>query len=269
MDFKVTGTVDGITATQMDIKCDGLPYEILEQALHQAKEGRLHILNLINEAIPEARADYKPHVPRIVTMTVDKEFIGAIIGKGGEVIQGLQEETGTTISIEEIDGKGIVEIAAANKDSINAAVARIEAIIAVPEEGQVYTGKVVSILEFGAFVEFMPGRDRSPLSSSRLTRRPASSACRCVRCRTSPRVMTSAAMVATTAVLVPVAMATVVTTVAPAPVAIVPWVAATTVVPVLMDRVVPAVTTVATTSNMLNSSLKIGAQEHNINKTRG
>ncbi len=159
MDFKVTGTVDGITATQMDIKCDGLPYEILEQALHQAKEGRLHILNLINEAIPEARADYKPHVPRIVTMTVDKEFIGAIIGKGGEVIQGLQEETGTTISIEEIDGKGIVEIAAANKDSINAAVARIEAIIAVPEEGQVYTGKVVSILEFGAFVEFMPGRD--------------------------------------------------------------------------------------------------------------
>jgi len=159
MDFKVTGTVDGITATQMDIKCDGLPYEILEQALHQAKEGRLHILNLINEAIPEARADYKPHVPRIVTMTVDKEFIGAIIGKGGEVIQGLQEETGTTISIEEIDGKGIVEIAAANKDSIQAAVARIEAIIAVPEEGQVYTGKVVSILEFGAFVEFMPGRD--------------------------------------------------------------------------------------------------------------
>ena len=159
MDFKVTGTVDGITATQMDIKCDGLPYEILEQALHQAKEGRLHILNLINEAIPAPREDYKPHVPRIVTMTVDKEFIGAIIGKGGEVIQGLQEETGTTISIEEIDGKGIVEIAAANKDSIAAAVARIEAIIAVPEEGQVYTGKVVSILEFGAFVEFMPGRD--------------------------------------------------------------------------------------------------------------
>ena len=159
MDFKVTGTVDGITATQMDIKCDGLPYEILEQALHQAKEGRLHILNLINEAIPEARADYKPHVPRIVTMEIDKEFIGAVIGKGGEVIQGLQEETGTTISIEEIDGKGIVEIAAANKESIEAAVARIKAITAVPEEGQVYTGKVVSILEFGAFVEFMAGRD--------------------------------------------------------------------------------------------------------------
>jgi polyribonucleotide nucleotidyltransferase len=159
MDFKVTGTVDGITATQMDIKCDGLPYEILEQALHQAKEGRLHILNLINEAIPAPREDYKPHVPRIVTMVIDKEFIGAVIGKGGEVIQGLQEETGTTISIEEVDGKGIVEIAAANKESIEAAVARIKAITAVPEEGQVYTGKVVSILEFGAFVEFMPGRD--------------------------------------------------------------------------------------------------------------
>jgi len=159
MDFKVTGTVDGITATQMDIKCDGLPYEILEQALRQAREGRLHILKLINEAIPAPREDYKPHVPRIVTLTVDKEFIGAIIGKGGEVIQGLQEETGTTISIEEIDGKGIVEIAAANKESIEAAVARIKAITAVPEEGQIYTGKVVSILEFGAFVEFMPGRD--------------------------------------------------------------------------------------------------------------
>ena len=159
MDFKVTGTVDGITATQMDIKCDGLPYEILEQALHQAKEGRLHILNLINEAIPQPREDYKPHVPRIVTMVIDKEFIGAVIGKGGEVIQGLQEETGTTISIEEVDGKGIVEIAAAIKESIEAAVARIKAITAVPEEGQVYTGKVVSILEFGAFVEFMAGRD--------------------------------------------------------------------------------------------------------------
>ena len=159
MDFKVTGTVDGITATQMDIKCDGLPYEILEQALHQAKEGRLHILNLINEAIPAARKDYKPHVPRIVTMVIDKEFIGAVIGKGGEVIQGLQEETGTTISIEEVDGKGIVEIAAANKESIEAAVERIKAITAVPEEGQIYTGKVVSILEFGAFVEFMAGRD--------------------------------------------------------------------------------------------------------------
>ncbi len=159
MDFKVTGTVDGITATQMDIKCDGLPYEVLEQALRQARDGRLHILNLINQAIPAPREDYKPHVPRIVAMTVDKEFIGAIIGKGGEVIQGIQEQTGAVITIDEIDGKGEIEISAANVDSINAAVERIKAIIAVPEEGTVYTGKVVSILEFGAFVEFMPGRD--------------------------------------------------------------------------------------------------------------
>ena len=159
MDFKVTGTVDGITATQMDIKCDGLPYEVLEQALRQARDGRLHILNLINQAIPAPREDYKPHVPRIVAMTVDKEFIGAIIGKGGEVIQGIQEETGAVITIDEIDGKGEIEISAANIDSINAAVERIKAIIAVPEEGKEYTGKVVSILEFGAFVEFMPGRD--------------------------------------------------------------------------------------------------------------
>jgi len=159
MDFKVTGTVDGITATQMDIKCDGLPYEVLEQALRQARDGRMHILNLINQAIPAPREDYKPHVPRIVAMTVDKEFIGAIIGKGGEVIQGIQEETGAVITIDEIDGKGEIEISAANVDSINAAVEHIKAIIAVPEEGTVYTGKVVSILEFGAFVEFMPGRD--------------------------------------------------------------------------------------------------------------
>ena len=159
MDFKVTGTVDGITATQMDIKCDGLPYEVLEQALLQAKAGRLHILNIINQTIPAPREDYKPHVPRIVAMTVDKEFIGAIIGKGGEVIQGIQEETGAIITIDEIDGKGEIEIAAANKESIEAAVARIKAIIAVPEEGTVYTGTVRSILEFGAFVEFMPGRD--------------------------------------------------------------------------------------------------------------
>ena len=159
MDFKVTGTKDGITATQMDIKCDGLSYEILEQALNQAREGRLHILNIINETIPEPREDYKPHVPRIVKMTVDKDFIGAIIGKGGETIQGIQEETGAIITIDEIDGKGEIEIAAANKDSIEAAVARIKEITAVPEEGKVYTGTVRSILEFGAFVEFMPGRD--------------------------------------------------------------------------------------------------------------
>ena len=159
MDFKVTGTKDGISATQMDIKCDGLSYEILAQALDQAREGRLHILNIINETIPEPREDYKPHVPRIVAMTVDKDFIGAIIGKGGETIQGIQERTGAVITIDEIDGKGEIEISAANKDSIEAAVAAIKAIIAVPEEGEIYTGKVRSILEFGAFVEFMPGKD--------------------------------------------------------------------------------------------------------------
>ena len=159
MDFKVTGTKDGITATQMDIKCDGLSYEILAQALNQAREGRLHILNIINETIPEPREDYKPQVPRIVGMSVDKDFIGAIIGKGGETIQGIQERTGAVITIDEIDGKGEIEISAANKDSIDAAVAAIKAIIAVPEEGEIYTGKVRSILEFGAFVEFMPGKD--------------------------------------------------------------------------------------------------------------
>jgi polyribonucleotide nucleotidyltransferase len=159
MDFKVTGTENGITATQMDIKCDGLSYEILAQALEQARAGRLHILNIINETIPAPREDYKPHVPRIVSLTVDKDFIGAIIGKGGETIQGIQEETGASVSIEEVDGKGVVEIAAANKDSIEAALARINAIIAVPEEGETYTGKVKSILDFGAFVEFMPGKE--------------------------------------------------------------------------------------------------------------
>ena len=159
MDFKVTGTADGITATQMDIKCDGLSYEILEKALNQAKQGRLHILNIINETIPAAREDYKPHVPRIVTMTIPKEFIGAVIGPGGKIIQGIQEESGAIVTIEEEGDKGYVEVAAPNKDSIDKAVARIKAIVAQPEEGEVYTGKVVSILEFGAFVEFMPGRD--------------------------------------------------------------------------------------------------------------
>ena len=159
MDFKVTGTTDGITATQMDIKCDGLSYEILAEALNQAKQGRLHILNIINETIPAPREDYKPHVPRIVSMTVDKEFIGAIIGKGGETIQGIQEQTGAVVTIDEVDGVGQIEISAANKDSIEAAVERIKAIIAVPEEGKIYKGKVQSILEFGAFVEFMPGKD--------------------------------------------------------------------------------------------------------------
>ena len=159
MDFKVTGTVDGITATQMDIKCDGLSYEILEKALNQAREGRLHILNIINETIPAPREDFKPHVPRIETLTIPKEFIGAVIGPGGKIIQGIQEESGAIVTIEEEGEFGHVEVAAACKDSIEKAMARIKAIVAQPEEGEVYTGKVVSIMDFGAFVEFMAGRD--------------------------------------------------------------------------------------------------------------
>ena len=161
MDFKVTGTTKGITATQMDIKCDGLSYEVLEKALNQAKEGRLHILNIINETIPEPREDYKPHVPRLVTIEIPKEMIGAVIGPQGKVIQAMQEETGTTISIDEDEktGVGRVEIASKDKASIDAALAKIKAIVAQPEEGEVYDGTVRSILDFGAFVEFMPGRD--------------------------------------------------------------------------------------------------------------
>jgi len=159
MDFKVTGTVDGITATQMDIKCDGLSYEILEKALLQAREGRLHILNLINEAIPAPREDYKPHVPRIVTMLIPKELIGAVIGPGGKIIQGIQEESGATVSIDEIEEGGYIEVAASNRDSIDKALAMINAIVELPEEGKVYDGIVRSIMDFGAFVEFMPHRD--------------------------------------------------------------------------------------------------------------
>ncbi len=159
MDFKVTGTVDGITATQMDIKCDGLSYEILEKALLQARDGRLHILNIINETIPAPREDYKPHVPRIVSMEIPKDLIGAVIGPGGKIIQGIQEASGATVSIDEIDDHGYIEVAAANKASIDKALELINAIVELPEEGKVYTGKVRSILEFGAFVEFMPNRD--------------------------------------------------------------------------------------------------------------
>ncbi|MDR2497192.1 MAG: polyribonucleotide nucleotidyltransferase [Tannerellaceae bacterium] len=159
MDFKVTGTKDGITATQMDIKVDGLSYEILEKALAQAKAGRLHILDKLTETLPEARPDLKPHAPRIETLIVNKEYIGAIIGPGGKIIQGIQEKTGATISIEEIDGVGRVEIAATNKDSIDAAVKAIRAIAAVPEVGQIYDGKIASVMPYGAFVEFMPGKD--------------------------------------------------------------------------------------------------------------
>ena len=159
MDFKVTGTKDGITATQMDIKCDGLSYEILERALNQAREGRLHILNIINETIPAPREDFKPHVPRIVTMLIPKELIGAVIGPGGKVIQGIQEASGATVSIDEIEDGGYIEVAAANKATIDKALEMINAIVELPEEGKVYKGKVRSILDFGAFVEFMPNRD--------------------------------------------------------------------------------------------------------------
>jgi len=159
MDFKVTGTRDGITATQMDIKCDGLSYEILERALNQARDGRMHILDIIEKTIPEPREDYKPHVPRIVTMLIPKELIGAVIGPGGKVIQGIQEASGATVSIDEIDEGGYIEVAAANKDSIDKALELINAIVELPEEGKVYSGKVRSIMDFGAFVEFMPNRD--------------------------------------------------------------------------------------------------------------
>lgn len=159
MDFKVTGTKDGITATQMDIKVDGLSYEVLEKALNQAKEGRLYILDKINNAIPEPREDYKPHVPRIVTMTIPKDLIGAVIGPGGKVIQGIQETSGATVSIDEIDNQGYIEVAANNKEAMDKALELINAIVELPEEGKTYTGKVQSILEFGAFVEFMPNRD--------------------------------------------------------------------------------------------------------------
>ncbi|MDR1525010.1 MAG: polyribonucleotide nucleotidyltransferase [Tannerella sp.] len=159
MDFKVTGTKDGITATQMDIKVDGLSYEILENALAQAKEGRLHILGKITEAMPQPRPELKPHAPRIETFTVGKEFIGAIIGPGGKIIQGIQEKTGATISIEEIDNKGVIEVSGSNKDSIDAAIKAIKIIVAVPEVGEVYEGKISSVMPYGAFVEFMPGKD--------------------------------------------------------------------------------------------------------------
>lgn len=159
MDFKVTGTKDGITATQMDIKVDGLSYEILENALAQAKAGRLHILNKITECIAEPRADLKPHAPRIETLTIGKEFIGAVIGPGGKIIQGIQEKTGATITIEEVNGFGQIEISGTSKSTIDAAIKAIKGIVAVPEIGEEYEGKISSIMPYGAFVEFMPGKD--------------------------------------------------------------------------------------------------------------
>jgi polyribonucleotide nucleotidyltransferase len=159
MDFKVTGTRDGITATQMDIKCDGLSFEILEKALNQAKEGRLHILDKIQETLAEPRPDFKPNAPRIVVMMIPKELIGAVIGPGGKIIQNMQAETGAVISIEEIGDQGRIEIAATNKASIDAAVAKIKGIVAIPEIGETYPSKIKSIMPYGAFVEFMPGKE--------------------------------------------------------------------------------------------------------------
>ena len=159
MDFKTTGTRDGLTATQMDIKCDGLSFEILEEALMQAKAGREHILNCMMETISEPRAEMKPQVPRIVAFDIPKEFIGAVIGPGGKIIQQMQEDTGATITIEETEGKGHVQVSAPNKDSIDTALAKIKAIVAVPEVGEVYEGTVRSIMPYGCFVEILPGKD--------------------------------------------------------------------------------------------------------------
>ena len=159
MDFKTTGTINGLTATQMDIKCDGLSYEILEKALMQAKAGREHILGKLTETLAEPRPDFKPHVPRIVAFEIPKEFIGAVIGPGGKIIQGMQEETGSTITIEEEDGVGKIQVSAPSKESIDAAVAKIRAIVAVPEVGEIYDAKIVSIMPYCCFVEFMQGKE--------------------------------------------------------------------------------------------------------------
>ncbi len=159
MDFKTTGTKDGLTATQMDIKCDGLSFDILEKALMQAKAGREHILKCITDTIAEPRAEMKPQVPRIEAFDIPKEFIGAVIGPGGKIIQQMQEETGATITIDETDGVGKVQVSAPNKESIDAAIAKIRAIVAIPEVGEIYDGVVRSIMPYGCFVEIMPGKD--------------------------------------------------------------------------------------------------------------
>ena len=159
MDFKVTGTVDGITACQMDIKVAGLSHDILEKALLQAKEGRLHILGEMAKTITEPAGDYKPHAPRIVQVSIPKEMIGAVIGPGGKIIQEIQAETNTTITIEEEGQTGKVSVSAANKTDIDNALGRIKSIVAIPEVGEIYTGKVKSIQSYGAFVEIIPGKD--------------------------------------------------------------------------------------------------------------
>jgi len=159
MDFKTTGTKDGLTATQMDIKCDGLSFEILEKALMQAKAGREHILKCITDTIAEPRPELKPQVPRIEAFEIPKEFIGAVIGPGGKIIQQMQEDTGATITIDEEDGVGKIQVSGPNKEAIDAAIAKIKAIVAIPEVGEVYEGTVRSIMPYGCFVEFMPGKD--------------------------------------------------------------------------------------------------------------
>ena len=159
MDFKTTGTKDGLTATQMDIKCDGLSFEILEKALMQAKAGRDYILGKLNETISEPRAELKPQVPRIEAFEIPKEIIGAVIGPGGKIIQQMQEESGATITIDEVDGVGKVQVSAPNKDSIQKAIAKIKAIVAIPEVGEVYEGTIRSIMPYGCFVEILPGKD--------------------------------------------------------------------------------------------------------------
>lgn len=159
MDFKICGTKDGITATQMDIKVDGLSYEILEKALAQAKAGREHIMGKMMETISEPRADLKPHAPRIEVIMIPKDYIGAVIGPGGKIIQGIQEETGAIITIQEIDNQGRVEVSATNKDSIDAAMNKIKGIVSVPEVGEVYEATVRSVMPYGAFCEFLPGKD--------------------------------------------------------------------------------------------------------------
>lgn len=159
MDFKTTGTKDGLTATQMDIKCDGLSFDILEKALMQAKAGREHIMGEMMKTMSEPRAEMKPQVPRIVAIEIPKEFIGAVIGPGGKIIQQMQEDTGSTITIDEIDGVGKVQISAPNKDSIDAALAKIKGIVALPEVGEVYEGTVKSVMPYGCFVEILPGKE--------------------------------------------------------------------------------------------------------------
>ncbi|HNW00020.1 MAG TPA: S1 RNA-binding domain-containing protein, partial [Chitinophagales bacterium] len=159
MDFKVAGTVDGITATQMDIKVDGLSFGVLKEALEQARAGRLHILGEMRKTIAEPRADYKPHAPRIVQIQIPRDYIGAVIGPGGKIIQEMQRESGAEISIEEVGEFGIVDIASPNQESIEKALGRIRAIVAIPEVGEEYEATVKSIMPYGAFVEFLPGKE--------------------------------------------------------------------------------------------------------------